>query len=818
MTLRFIPFPRDLRLAWRSLLAEPGYTAVAIFGLGIGLAACLLLLGYVRHAWQYNAGIADVDQLYVLKLRNNIDPTSPWFEQGPLLLRGVAAATPGVAAATAFVPARPNGAGVSARVDGQMRELAAFAVMDGFAATLGLRPLAGDVADALRRPDRIVLTADAAHRLFGTTAVLDRAFEVQGKLLRVGAIVPSNGPTTMPFDALVGVGSAIMDPMFVKEMDGASGWWGKMLFRLRPGTRPEAVAAALQEAADRSSVLRRYPPEAAARLAGRKAMEIELAPLRWVYFDRDIASNHISQPGERADPVVTAALGGIALLILALAAVNYVNLATVRVLRRQREIALRKVLGARAHRIALRFVAESVLVALLATALGLLLAWLVLPLFAMLMNRDLGTVATPGNLALAILLGCALGLLSAAWPAWTALRVLPQQVLAGRPETESRASARWRRALTVAQVATAMGFGAVALAVAWQAEYAMRASAGFDPRPLLIVDLPEPDWQEPQARSFLTALAAQPAVAGVAVSQDAVGRRMAAWMNELKRPGGASVSLDMQAVNADFFRVYRIAPLHGRLFERGRDRDDDAEPLVINAVAARALGFANPGDAVGQVFQFPGWDGKAQPKRVIGIAPELRFRSLREAARPTGYALWAAQPTVSVRAAGDLRQAEDAVRALWPRYFPHAVPKMQPAGAVLAAGYADDARIGRLLGAATLVALGIAAFGTYALAAHTVQRRAGEIVLRKLYGARRPDIGWLVARDIGALLLPASLIGLPLAFLAIRRYLAGFVEQAPIGGWTLAAALACTVAVAGLAAARHAWLAMRLVPARALRG
>ena len=818
MNLHSFRLPRELRMAWRALLAEPGYTAVAIFGLGIGLAACLLLLGYVRHAWQYNTQFADVDRLYVLKLRNNIDPTSPWFEQGPLLLRGVAAQTPGVTAATAFVPARPNGAGVSARVDGRMQELAALAVMPGFAETLGLRAVAGDVPGALRRPDRIVLTTAAATRLFGGTAVLGRAFEVQGKLLTVGAIVPANGPTTMPFDALVGVGATIMDPMFVKEMNGASGWWGKMLFRLAPGTRPEMVAAALQEAADRSPVLRDYPPETQARLTGRKALEIHLAPLRYIYFDKDIAANHISQPGERADPVVTAALAGIALLILALAAVNYVNLATVRVLRRQREIALRKVLGARAGRIALRFVTESVLVAVLATACGLLLAWLVLPLFAALMNRDLGTVATAGNVAAALLLGCVLGVLSAAWPAWTALRVLPRQLLAGRPDTESTGSARWRRALTVAQVATAMGFGAVALAVAWQADYAMGASAGFDPAPLLVVDLPEPDWQQPQARSFIAALAAQPGVAGVAVSQDAVGRRMAAWMNELKRPGGASVSMDMQAVSATFFDVYRVRPVHGRLFEPGRDRDDDALPLVINAVAARALGYANPADAVGQTLQFPGWDGKPQPKRVIGIAPELRFRSLREAARPTGYALWAAQPTVSVRASGDIAQAEAAVRALWPRYFPHALPKVQPAGTVLAAGYADDARIGRLLGAATLVALGIAAFGTYALAAHTVQRRAGEIVLRKLYGARRPDIGLLVARDMGKLLLPAALFALPLAFLAIRRYLAGFVEQAPIGGWTLAAALAGTVIVAMLAAARHAWLAMRLLPAQALRG
>lgn len=811
----------DLRLAWRALLAEPAYAAIAVLGLGVGLAACLLLLGYVRHAWQYNAAIADVDTLYVVKLRNHIDPASPWFDQAPLLLRGVATATPGVTAATAFVPARPNGAGLAMRVDGRLHELPTLAVMAGFAETLGLRALAGDVPGTLARPDQLVLTADGARRLFGSEHVLGRTLEVQGKLLRVGAIVPSNGPTTMPFQALVGVNSAAMDPVFAREMDGASGWWGKMLLRVAPGTDPQGIAAALQAAADRAPVLHDYPPEVKARLAGRRPLEIYLAPLRTAYFDRDIAANHIAQPGERADPATVAALAGIALLILALAAFNYVNLATVRVLRRQREVALRKALGARGPRIALQFLAESMLVALLATACGLLLAWLALPMFGALMNRDLGTVVTLPNVAGAVLLGCVLGLLTAVYPAWIALRVAPRQVLASRAGTESAMGARWRRALTVVQVASAMAFGAVALAIAWQAAFAMRASAGFDPAPLLVVDMPEPDWHGPQARSFAAAVGALPGVQGVALSQDAVGRQNSAWMGELKRPGGASVSVDVRPVSAAFFDVYALRPVHGRLFDPRRDRDSDAVPLVLNAVAARALGYADPAAAVGQTLLFPDGD-KVHQKRVIGIAPEVRFRSLREAARPVAYSLWAAQPTLTVRVRDRadpeaVARVERDVRALWPRYFPAALPRIQPAGTVLAAGYVDDLRIGRLLGAATLVALGIAAFGTYALAAHTVQRRTGEIVLRKLHGARRPDIGLLVARDVGSLLLPAALVALPLAAVAIERYLSGFVERAPIGGWPLAAALGGTLVVAVLAAARHAWVAMGLAPAAALR-
>jgi ABC-type antimicrobial peptide transport system permease subunit len=113
--------------------------------------------------------------------------------------------------------------------------------------------------------------------------------------------------------------------------------------------------------------------------------------------------------------------------------------------------------------------------------------------------------------------------------------------------------------------------------------------------------------------------------------------------------------------------------------------------------------------------------------------------------------------------------------------------------------------------------LAIAGFGTYVLAAHTVQRRAREIVLRKLHGAGPSHIALLVVRETGALALLAALAALPLAWLGIGRYLAQYVERAPIGGWTLLAAFAMTLLVAALAVARHAWLAMRMRPADALR-
>jgi putative ABC transport system permease protein len=134
-----------------------------------------------------------------------------------------------------------------------------------------------------------------------------------------------------------------------------------------------------------------------------------------------------------------------------------------------------------------------------------------------------------------------------------------------------------------------------------------------------------------------------------------------------------------------------------------------------------------------------------------------------------------------------------------------------------AASYADDLRLAKLLGASSVIATAIAAFGIYVLAAYSVRRREKEIVLRKLYGAGGAAIVRLVAREFAALVGAGAVLGLPFAWVAIQRWLGGFAERAPIGGWTLVAALLVAAVVALVATLRHALAAVRIRPALALR-
>jgi predicted lysophospholipase L1 biosynthesis ABC-type transport system permease subunit len=242
---------------------------------------------------------------------------------------------------------------------------------------------------------------------------------------------------------------------------------------------------------------------------------------------------------------------------------------------------------------------------------------------------------------------------------------------------------------------------------------------------------------------------------------------------------------------------------------------------VINAIAARQLGFASPDLALGQALLFKSVENDAPvviTKRIVGIAPEIRFYSLRETPAAVAYELSRGRDvTLTIRASGSIADAERAARAVWPRYYPNSVLEMSPAKDIYASNYADDASLARLLALSTAIAMIISAFGVYVLAADAVQRRTKEIALRKLFGTHRRDIGKLVAKEVGAIILLSAVIAIPLAALAIARYLATYTERTPLAFWALAIALLACLATAAFAAARQAWIAMTLKPAVALR-
>jgi putative ABC transport system permease protein len=612
----------------------------------------------------------------------------------------------------------------------------------------------------------------------------------------------------MPFESLAGTNSAVMTAearAFIADTWGRTG--GRVYLKLLPGADPALVLDALRRGLRASKLVRDYVQQVAA-LGGRDLIDYRLQPIADVYLAPDL--NDLTAAHGNRQGVI--GLGAVAVLVLLLAAINYVNLATVRTLARQREIAVRKVLGASAQAVARQFLAESVLVCAVATTLGLLLAWLLLPVFADLVQRKLDGMFSPAALAATLALGLLLGLAAGAYPTWSALRVRATAALAGRGTGDTVRGLWIRRALTTLQFGVAIGLTATTLAVAWQTHYASTLDPGFDAAPLLIFGA-DNDLRDPRTRALRDAVARLPGVAAVAVSQ--VPFSVFHNITSLRRAGGTATDINMYSVDPNFFDVYGVKPVAGRLFSPALDKIDARDRVVLNAAAARQLGFSTPRDAVGQTVSF---STGGPPKQVVGVAPDLRQRSARDGQQPSVFFLSDRFGGFTVRCSGDVDAVRRAILALWPRYFPNEGLDVTRVSTLMSdMFYADDLRLAELLAASSAIATAIAAFGIYVLAAYSVRRREKEIVLRKLYGAGNAAIAQLVAREFAVLIGAGALLGLPFAWVAIQRWLGAFTERAPVGAWTLAAALLVAAVVALAATLRHALAAVRIRPATALR-
>jgi putative ABC transport system permease protein len=801
---------RDFRIGWRMLAEAPAYSAVVIGGLTVGFAVCFLLLAYVRYSFSYDSAIPQVAQVHVMQHRIQLFPSPVWLENMPLPARASALRS-GLASQVSAAVGRDvvyqNG---DARLTGRVTLVDA-----AFPALFGVHAVEGDLAAALERPGAIALTASEARRLTGSsTGVAGKSVRIDGQPYQLMALLPDQpSNTTLPYRALAGMSSALWPQQERRAaLDAWTALGGKIFVRLHPHASAQALQHFLQEDFDRSPWSKMVGPEELRRVGGHVA-EVRLRPVQESYFDTGMGKGDLSGP--RADRRIVQMLGVVALLILALASANYVNLATVRTLRREREIGMRKALGAGRWRLTGLFMAESVLVALLAGSLGLLAAWLLLPLLSTLVERDLSACLDPAAGTTALALALCIGLAGGLYPALIALRLRPADALAGRGNAESRRGLWLRRALSALQFGAAIALTGCTLAIAWQARFATNIYPGFDARPLHVLALP--DSATPAQRLALRdALAGLPGVEGVAATNAAIGATgVMKWAGAVKVRAAREVPVRFQPVSTNFFKVFAIAPLAGRVFSAQQDTPGLAGTgnVVISAGALRALGFASPQAALGQGLD----DGKM---RIIGVVPDVRDQSLRDVQEPMIYPM--SQPdmeqVLTIRAWSTNAALVALISPSWQRHLPGEPLVLRRAASYAEQGVADDVRLAGLLGTASLVALIIAAFGIYVLSAYSVQRRAREIVLRKMHGASRTAIARLLGKEFALLIGAGALLGLPVAAVTSQRYLADFVERAPMGAWPLVWALALAALVALAATTRHTLAAMRIKPALALRG
>jgi putative ABC transport system permease protein len=675
---------------------------------------------------------------------------------------------------------------------------------------LPMPAVAGDPATALSAPGSVVLTQSLARKYFGHEAPLGETLQLnRDRLLRVTAVIrdlPSNthiaarmfASANTPFSNL-----AVMDAQTGFHFDGTTYTYS----RLKPGASLATVRRALPDLVVSRLQIPRDNPFGI-------AVDLTALPVRDIHFAR-AGINAMKAPGDKA--AVTAA-AVIALLILAGACFNFVNLSTARVAGRAVEVGVRKAAGASRSALAAQFIAEALLQVGAAMVLAVAAVELLLPTFNAFLDREIVFAYwRPGLLALLLVAVVAVGLLAGAYPALVLSALRPAVALRGGPASFDRG--RLRRVLVVVQFATLSGL-VVATAIIWsQTRFAAQAAARLGGQQMVLVSAPCTD-------GLRNGLAALPEVVGVACSQPTmiVTERSVEMM---ETSPSAIHSFDTLSVGPGFLEAYGLAPLAGRLFSEANTADIAAPPaegapqqvrIVINRTAVGALGLRGPADAIGLRLQASAQRGMRY-FTVIGVVPDFPSGSVRVPVAPTAY--YVDPPLfgmLSVRLeAGRMAQGLAKIRDLWIATGQEGLPKILPLDQYAEGLYRDIVREGVLFAAAAAIALFIACIGLFGMASFMAEQRTKEIGIRKVLGATTGQVAALLLWQFSRPVLWANLIAWPIVWWLMRRWLAGFSEHVPLDPWLFLAGGAFTLVVTLATVGTQAVLVARRPPVAALR-
>jgi putative ABC transport system permease protein len=827
-----------LIVGFRALAKNKTYAFINIFGLALGLAACLMILLYVRYETSYDTWLPNSENVY--QFQTNYRDRQSGEEQKFQMASYVS----GPALKKDF-PQVERMVYVSSGGFTVIRKGEAIAIENGslvngpFFDVLPIPLAKGDPKTALANVGSAALSETQARTLFGTTdpigqtlTVMMRGKPVDHRVTAVFEDLPKN--SHMRFNMLVRydpVTYSAEQPDFLTQWGWQSGWY---YVALRPGTDPATIHAQMPDWEKRNIPTRVFGDET--YNAGEE-QDYRLVNVRDVHLGE--AQDASATPGNDRRTIVT--FGIIAALILAMACVNFTNLATARASQRAREVALRKVLGANRKQLILQFLGESMLVATIAMFLALAMVELLIPPFAAFLDADL-TISYFGGegvllpiFVLVLIVGAAGGL----YPAFYLSRFQPAQVLkANQSAAEASGTGRLRSALVVAQFAVSIGLIICTAIVYAQTVYARTVDPGYKRDGLIQIDgigrlqlLPLGDTLKREMARIDGVVSVGRTDIGIATgSSSSTGVQV---------PGLPDpVTIGTYYIDPDFLKTMGVKTLAGRTFEEGRPMDDETTPfpeepaaeralaargvhIVVNQLAAKRMGFASPQAALGKQVKisFDPEHGGLLPATIIGVVQDSRFRSVREPIDPIMFRMHRLgynQMLVRYDTAEPRRVMADIEQA-WKRIASDAPFDAKYSEDIVAELYeAEDARA-KTFAAFALLAVVVACLGLFGLAAFTAERRTKEIGIRKVLGARSRDIVRLLAWQFSKPVIVANLLAWPVAWLVMRDWLNDFDTRIELSLVPFAVAGAIALAIALGTIGGHAFRVARANPIHALR-
>jgi putative ABC transport system permease protein len=790
----------------RNLLRNPLYTALNLSGLAIGMAATMLIALWVQNEFRFDAYHQRAANLWRVKADMKISPVETWnWGNTPLKITELCAQTPGVVGA---VQMRPFGKAVVRR-GGDLFEVEKIAyITQGWFSTFDYKFAEGSAAGFGERPNDLILTESLARKIFGDHRALGATLRVDSTEFVVHAVLRDPPATSsfrqnllLPLEAWLSTGKN-------RENDAQ---WGNFNYgtfvELGPGTSPEAVSIQL------TNLL------TAARQDSN--ITLKLGSLTDIHFDQSIKDDSFDK-GNRHAAAIFALIG---LLILLMAAINYVNLSTARAQSRSREAGIRKMVGASRGQLFGQFLGESALLATAAGILALLMVQMALPWFSNLAGR---TFTLPWDSPLSwILFGGTLGavvLLAGVYPAILMTGFKPLEVLRGSGPGSSAsgngARSALRQSLVVAQFAISVTLLICTVVIGRQLSFIQNKDLGYERSHIFSFEI---GWRQFHAlgtargKSMLSSLEQHlrqsSAIAAVTRANASPVLIENTHSGSVKFDGLAEDSKPtVSLLNADehFADLFQIQLTEGRWFEAGSQRD--ADNVLLNETAARKLGLPQPW--LGQRFGIHEREG-----RVIGVLRDFNFLPLQEAITPLviyNSSDWRGNYFVKTLP-GQSAQALAAAEAAWKQWFPERPFEYTFLDEDFNKMYQTEQRAGMLFILFAGIAIFIACLGLFGLVTFVASQRTKEIGIRKVLGASVAGITGLLAKDFLKLVIIAIVIASPIAYYFMQKWLADYAYHVEIQWWMFAVAGMAAVSIAFLTVCFQSIKAALANPVKSLR-
>lgn len=741
----------------RQLRRQKGYALLNIAGLAVGMACGFVLLLHVQQEWSYDRFHTKADRIFRVTSATAMpqgDVTWPAVSEPVVPL--LAQAFPEIETTTRV---SSNSHLVSSNAETQFFEHHFLYAEPSFFEVFDFEIVHGDPATALNRPYAILLTVSAAAKYFGDADPVGQTLRIDGlhDFDVVGLLADPPRASHLTFDFI----ASYATPHGRTPGDD----WGEMTFTYAV-LHPSAISAALTT---------KLPTFIETYVELGSVRSFDLQPLTDIWLHSSALTPIDASPQGNLRVVYLSA--GIAIIILLLACINYMNLATARSIRRGREVSMRKVVGANRSQLMYQFFSEAVLFVLISLVLALFLLERLIPYVNTLMGWQL-VLSYSTRITWMVLGGVTVFvvLLSGSYPALWLSSVRP--IAAFRRTVTSRNNRRMRSGLVIFQFAATMILVVAALVIQQQLTYALTKAHGFAQDDLIAV--PTANLGQ-QAEAFRQQLMQHPAIANATLAESLPFSwiRTTDYFSPPTQTGHTTDTLAFQE-----FRVGENATeTLGLTMVQGDASANALSPssILVNETAVQQMGWAHP---IGQTLT-----GRFSERQytVRGVVADFHSQSMHHAVQPMLFVQDTAFPRyVLLRTHPDaLTEARAAIDATWNRFVPNQRASYFFYDRLIGFAYQHERHLQQLIRIFTAIALGIAVLGLIGLAAFTAEQRTREMGIRKVLGATVLGVVALLAKDVVYRIAIAFLLAAPLAYIVMDAWLAHFAYRVTLGLPTL---------------------------------